>query len=205
MNPIVRTVDEHAAARVSPLTIAYTRLAKGLFSQITGPAVDVIGVTTIARQAGASVVAKNLALATALGNAHHTLLITSERTPELRTSAWAGCTLDEVLCTDAEWTEAIASTSHPRLFVTRYGDKFVSAEATAADSLREALRLRFDRVIIDLPTVDIISHSVSMSTLAGHVILVVEPDSVSQQEARTARAKLDACGARLLGVVVNKA
>jgi len=72
------------------------------------------------------------------------------------------------------------------------------------DNFLGKIRDKFDYVILDTPPVAISSDSQIFSQKADGVVLVVESSKTRKQVAVKARKEIQAAGAKLLGVVINR-
>jgi succinoglycan biosynthesis transport protein ExoP len=70
--------------------------------------------------------------------------------------------------------------------------------------LLQALRTRFDRIIIDSPPLLPVSDSAVLSTYADSVVFVVKSDSTTVQQARDALEKLHRAKGTVAGIVINQ-
>jgi len=81
------------------------------------------------------------------------------------------------------------------------------AELLGSQRMREWMahaQSSYDLVVLDAPPILSLADTRMMAPTADHVILVVDPSLASRRLVRQARLALDAVGARVLGVVVNK-
>ena len=92
--------------------------------------------------------------------------------------------------------------------LTSGGETERPAELLQDEPLRRLLeeqRERVDVVIIDSSPVLAVADTLSLASLADGVVMVVDSTSTTRQTLREAAEQLDQVGARIIGVVVNKA
>ncbi len=68
----------------------------------------------------------------------------------------------------------------------------------------DQLTSRFDRIIFDLPAVNLYPETPVIAGLAGWAVMVVHGGATSRESASQARQRLETAGAKILGVVLNK-
>ena len=70
--------------------------------------------------------------------------------------------------------------------------------------LTDRLKNQWDWVLFDCPPVNSYSDSVAMVRMADGIVLVVQAEKTRWETVRSAQQRLENCGGRILGVVLNK-
>lgn len=203
MSPLIKTARQ--ASTASTLGRAYEELANHLFSRCVDQEAETtpLGVTSIESKAGKSTIAKNLAIASARAGIH-TLLIASRRPFDDQVDHGKSPVSLHDVQKGTEWVEAVHATQHPDLFFAIYENQLPPRETHDFESLKRALMLRFERVIVDLPSIDAVAEQ-PLSHWLSNAIVVVVPGTVDHQDALAARRTLDAIGMQNLGVILSGA
>jgi capsular exopolysaccharide synthesis family protein len=180
------------------------------FSHVDKPR-RIVLVTSTGPEEGKSTVLANLAVSLASSGRRTLVVDTDLRRPSLHRlfGLSDGRGLADVLAGDAE-IEAALRTSHvPGLEVlpsgTRPPNPAELIESARLHELIASLRERYDYILLDSPPAGGLIDSSLLSALADGVIFVVEPRRFDQRIVRTAIRQLERAGARLYGVVLNKA
>jgi capsular exopolysaccharide synthesis family protein len=109
------------------------------------------------------------------------------------------CTLDDVIVTHPE---------NPRLHLVLAGqplqDPSALLSSAAFASALDALRERFDRVVVDTPPVSVGADASLLATQLDAVLFVLDDSKTKPGAARTALNQLDTVRARINGVVLNR-
>jgi capsular exopolysaccharide synthesis family protein len=71
-------------------------------------------------------------------------------------------------------------------------------------ALTDHLKSQWDWVLFDCPPVNSYSDSISMAHIADGIVLVVQAEKTRWETVRSAQERLENCGGRVLGVVLNK-
>ena len=116
--------------------------------------------------------------------------------------------LAEMIQGQATLAEAAQATSVSKLFAIAAGHSSV-APAALFDSpgLPAAfaqLRENFDFVIVDLPPVNVYGDSLIVGPHLDAAIIVIEADATRVPDIERARRKLERCGVRFVGSVLNR-
>jgi len=82
-------------------------------------------------------------------------------------------------------------------------ENFLRSPALAA--WLEKQQHRYDYVLLDVPPLERFADALLVSTLCDGVVLVVQPGHTNLQSVVRARERVERAGARLLGVVLNRA
>jgi protein-tyrosine kinase len=102
----------------------------------------------------------------------------------------------------------ISASDRPNLFVLPAPNGTDSPERPFEDDTLEQLlaaaKLRFDIVIFDAPPVGLFPDSLALAAKVDGVVLVMESEKTSIEEARRAKRDLERAGARIVGGVVNR-
>ncbi|MBI3987305.1 MAG: polysaccharide biosynthesis tyrosine autokinase [Lentisphaerae bacterium] len=177
--------------------------------KFTGPR-QVFMIASALPKEGKSIVSLNLALSFAsLGE--KTLLIDADlRRGALHrifeTSPRPG--LGQLLRSESSFREAILSTSQANLFFLPCGRHVSSAsellETGAFSNLMKDLRGQYQRIVLDTPPILGLAETSSMARLADGILLVIWSGGTPLKAIRTAKAMLDANGAKFFGTVLNK-
>ncbi|UCE87436.1 MAG: polysaccharide biosynthesis tyrosine autokinase, partial [Deltaproteobacteria bacterium] len=180
------------------------------FSHVDKPR-RVVLVTSTGPEEGKSTVLSNLAVSLAQGERKTLVVDTDMRRPSLHRMLELRRTpgLAEILAGDIHVDEAIQSTRIAHLDALPCGTVPVSsAELIESASLQQLLcelRSRYDYVLLDSPPAGGLVDAPLLSALADGVLLVVEPGRFDHRVVRRAVQQLETAGARLYGVVLNKA
>lgn len=171
----------------------------------------IVLVTSTGPEEGKSTVVANLGASLAQSGRRTLLVDTDMRRPALhRVLGLArGTGLADVLAGDVELDSAVRSTRIPGLDVLLAGTVPANPaeliESARAQALIASLRSRYDYVLLDSPPAAGLVDATLLSVIADGVLFVVEPRRFDLRLLRSALRQLDRAGARLYGVVLNKA
>ena len=85
------------------------------------------------------------------------------------------------------------------------GDKENFLRSPALAAWLKQQQHRYDYVLLDVPPLERFADALLMSTLCDGMVLVVQPGHTNLQSVVRARERVERAGARLLGVVLNRA
>ncbi len=193
----------------SPIAEAFRALRTAVLYSSTGPGPKVIVVTSASAGEGKTVVSVNLAATLAEAGKRVLLMDADLRRPgchrALGVSNDVG--LSTVLAGGATMDDATLELAAPRLsFVPAGPVPSNPAELVGSVPMRdalEALRDRYDVVILDTPPALPVTDAVILGREADAVALVVKGQDTPRELVKRARDQLVAASAHLLGVVVN--
>jgi len=169
----------------------------------------VIQITSPCAGDGKSLVAANLAVAMAQSSKRIILIDANLRGPRLHTlfrlSAHVGLT--SVIGLEVEPSEAIQQSAVPGLWVLPSGPRppnpielFTSPDFT---DLLEALRDRYDFVLIDTPAVLDVTDARAVAPLTDEVLLTIRVSRDGRPQAERAKHILASLGVKVTGVIAN--
>lgn len=205
----------------SPVAEAYRSLRTGVqFSTIDRPESTALLVTSPSPSEGKSVTAANLAAVIAQAGQRVLLIDADLRRPVMHkifgANNHAGLTellrniklneLDE--CLDAWLDKVIQQSSVEGLWLLTSGpippnpSELLGSNTNRA--LLNALKKRFDYLVLDSPPVLIVTDSVVLGTQVDGVILVVDGDRTQKNQLRQSVERMGEVNANLLGIVVNR-
>lgn len=191
---------------------AYRRLRSNVVFRLAQDDAKVVVVSSAFAGDGKTTTAANLALAlTHLGK--RVLLVSADlRRPSLHrlfgVENVAGLTEVLIGLADVEDVVQRVPGVEGLEILTSGGETERPAELLQDEPLRRLLeeqRERVDVVVIDSAPVLAVADTLSLAALADGVVMVVDSTSTTRQTLREAADQLDAVGARIIGVVVNKA
>jgi capsular exopolysaccharide synthesis family protein len=180
------------------------------FSHVDMPR-RVVLVTSTGPEEGKSTVVANLGVSLAQSGRRTLLIDTDLRRPALHglLDLPRGRGLADALAGDAELADAIRPTRVDRLDVLVCGTLPANpAELIESARLQEmiaGLRNGYDYVLLDSPPAGGLVDASLLSSIADGVLFVVEPRRFDWRVLRGALRQLDRAGARIYGVVINKA
>ncbi|MBX3439718.1 MAG: CpsD/CapB family tyrosine-protein kinase, partial [Planctomycetaceae bacterium] len=170
-----------------------------------------LGVLSVSPGNGGSTLAAQLAIVASRDLGLSTLLIDTDNEQKFVSRAFrlnGAPGLRELLAHEAKAEDCIQHISQPNF------DVISSASQDKLGALRldprsvgvhlEALRKKYDLVIVDLPPAATSSDGVSLSGLLDHVLLVVEAEKTVGASAQRVRAQLLRSNAKLSGAVLTK-
>ncbi len=104
--------------------------------------------------------------------------------------------------------QIIKATTLDNLWVITSGQPYPNPnsilESSYLQALTDHLKNLWDWVLFDCPPVNSYSDSVAMACLADGIVLVVRAEKTRWESVRSAQERLQNCGGRILGVVLNK-
>jgi capsular exopolysaccharide synthesis family protein len=180
------------------------------FSHVDKPR-RVVLVTSTGPEEGKSTVLSNLAVSLAQGERKTLVIDTDMRRPSLHEMLELRRTpgLAEILAGDVDVDEAIQSTRVANLDALPCGTIPASSaeliESASLQQLLSQLRERYDYVLLDSPPAGGLVDASLLSSLADGALLIVEPGRFDHRVMRRAVQQLETAGARIYGVVLNKA
>lgn len=166
-------------------------------------------VTSAGPSEGKTTVAANIAVAMAQTGQSVCLVDCDLRRP--RVHALFGESNDVGITTalldPSQLGEIVASTDVPNLFVLRAGPTPPNPadlmHSEAFGRILEALRARFDRIVVDSPPIGLVTDGVIVSTRVDATVLVVRALTTRRDAARKAVRTLRDVGANCAGFVLN--
>lgn len=204
-------IDSARSATVAAPSDHYISLAQQLRVNCHSAPPMAVGITSCQRGEGVSTVAINLALAGLRVVGQPALLVDTNR-------RWTGgerflhmpgaCGLSDLLHDRALFGDCLHRTRVPGLSVMPAGNwAHATTTGLASDRLPpllDQLRSEFELVVFDLPPVDELRGSASLTSAIDGVVLVVEANRTRRADVERANRQLAAWQSRLLGVVINK-
>ena len=188
----------------------YRALRTRILHTDVGAAISVVLVTSPGRSEGKTITSANLALTMAQEYQRQICLIDADlRRPQLHRMFGLpdGPGLSDVLSGRATLEEALVSVEDHQLTILPAGQSPAHpAELLGTTAMRrviETLRSRFDRILIDAPSVAPLADVGILSPLVDSVLLVVRSGVTSKPSIHDAVAAID--GSKLLGLVLNDA
>jgi capsular exopolysaccharide synthesis family protein len=116
--------------------------------------------------------------------------------------------LAELITGKAKFLQCLAHSNNENLDVLSSGvvpeDPLVLLSAHQLKQLLQALRTRYDRIIIDCPPAIPVSDSAVLSTFADSVVFVVKSGSTKVLQAQDALKKLRRTKVTIAGIVLNQ-
>lgn len=194
---------------MSPISEAYRKLRTNLKYAESEKALKLLMITSASAKEGKSTTAVNLAAVYAQADQRVLLLDCDMRKPTVHKTFGVSnrSGLSQVLSGQAEWLDAIQSTSIKNLHVLTSGpippNPSELLDASRMDQLLGQLRERFDVVLIDTPPVLAVSDAQIMATRCDGVLLVVNARGAKRREAIKAREALLLVQAKIVGVALN--
>jgi capsular exopolysaccharide synthesis family protein len=201
------------AARASIMAEIYDTLATVLLSTPAEHASRIFMVTSTNPQEGKTVTSINLAVALAR-QGKRTLLVDGDmRVPSIHTSLTLPSSpgLAEVLTGAVQLTgEGVLQESEvPNLKVLACGvqpeSPYELLDPSRTGPVASQLREQFDVVVFDTPPILRTGDALKLSTIADQTLFVVESGRTEQRQASWAKRLLSNVGARVSGVVLNRA
>lgn len=115
--------------------------------------------------------------------------------------------LAEVIAAGAPLDAVLVATGSPGLSIlpagiTAASERPLLANSQALDDTLEALRTRFDYVVLDLPAVAVTSDALTLAERSDGLLLVIDHGVTTESDVRAALDQLD--GAPILGAVINQ-
>jgi succinoglycan biosynthesis transport protein ExoP len=197
--------------RQTPVSEIYRHMRNMIMLSRAGQAPKVVMFTSALDAEGKTVTATNTALAFAHTGARVLLIDADLRRPSCHTMLGLekGIGLAEVLAGQSNASEAIVPTQFPDLWLLQAGVQPPNpAELVGSQQMGEILaRLSddYDFILIDTPPLLLVSDALPLGRMADGVVLVISGPTTSRQAAAEASYRLRYAGAKVLGVVFNKA
>jgi protein-tyrosine kinase len=201
------------SARASIMSEIYDTLATVLLSTPTEHASRIFMITSTNPQEGKTVTSINLAVALAR-QGKRTLLVDGDmRVPSIHTSLTLPSSpgLSEVLSGAVQVTAegVIQDSEVPNLRVLACGvqpeSPYELLDPTRTGPVAAQLREQFDVIVFDTPPVLRTGDALKISTIADQTVFIVEAGRTEQRQASWAKRLLSNVGARVAGVVLNRA
>jgi capsular exopolysaccharide synthesis family protein len=205
-------IDHHLVAALAPQSLAaeqYRSLRTRISRAENGRAVRTIIVTSPSKGDGKSLTAANLALTMAQEYQHRVLLLDADlrrptlhqlfgivEAPGLTDVLMGGATLDDALVPLADHHLTVLPSGVPATH---------PAELLGSAAMRrtlDALRTRFDRVILDMPPVSPLADVHIVAAMADGLLMIVRAGVTAKPAIERALAGLDT--SKVLGLVLNE-
>ena len=198
-------------ASLSPATESYHKLRANLDFTVAEKDMRVFTVTSAERGEGKSTTAVNLAYAYARSGRKTLLIDTDFRNPTLHASLGMGLRdgLFNYLDGQVGLTEVIRETPHPNLQAMTSGAlqtnpiELLTTEVMQAFFLE--LKMRYDRIIVDAPSLLAAIEAQIVSCASDGAILVVQCRKTPRSQVEKAIKMLEHARTPMLGAVMNKA
>jgi capsular exopolysaccharide synthesis family protein len=193
----------------SPIAEAYKAIRTNLQFASVGTAARVITFTSATPEEGKSTTISNVAL-TMAQDGKKTLLIDADmRKPvQHRIFGIPNQGLSNCIAMDVSWEDTVQHDVVPRLDVLTSGPVPPNPSELLGSARMQQIvsqvRTQYDYVLIDMPPVLAVTDAVVMASKADGVVFVVKSGSISPEEAKMAKTKLEQGGAHILGVVLNE-
>jgi capsular exopolysaccharide synthesis family protein len=198
----------------SPLAEIYRKLRTSIMLSANGNPSCAILVTSSMPAEGKTTTAVNTALTLAQTDARVIVVDADFRHPCIHSLLGLSNNkgLQSVLNSDVsepEIARSIQRYDNTNLFVLTSGDKADRpSEILGSEKMRRLLsilRTKFTYIVIDSPPLALFTDGVLLSSMADGVLLVAESCKSSGIGVKSARRLLESTGAKILGVVLNKA
>jgi capsular exopolysaccharide synthesis family protein len=188
---------------------AYRKSRTNLLYTLVDASPRVIAITSPNSHAGKSVTCANLGVTLAQATKNVLILDCDLRKPGMHkifglsnihgiTDILVGtCSLEEV------WQEAVEGLKVVSVGPLRPHPTELLSSRRFAELLSQ-VRQDFDYVLLDTPSTQVVSDPVIITSLADGVLLVVDAQNTRKASARQSALDVEAVGAVVLGVVVNK-
>lgn len=193
----------------TPFVEAYGLLLASVLLGSNGKPPSLVAVAAAQTGDGVSTTALNLAMMMARTGRPTVIVDANMREPELHKAFKLSQTpgLAEVLTGKAELNTAAVPTRVPNLSLLPAGKPGVPAQALlgqALGGLFQALRGRFDLIVVDTPPILRYPDALHIGKCVDGVLLVVSPNGASRREQQQMRRLFDRVEARILGMVLNR-
>jgi protein-tyrosine kinase len=205
-------LDQHLVAALAPHSLAaeqYRSLRTRIKRAEGGRSIRAIAVTSPAKGDGKSLTAANLALTMAQEFQQRVLLLDADmRRPSVHQLFGISDTpgLSDVLMGAAELSQAMVSLPEYHMTLLPAGaPPSHPAELLGSAAMRrilDALRTKFDRILIDLPPVAPLADVHILSPMVDGVLMIVRAGITPKPAIEQALSGLD--GAKVLGLVLNE-
>jgi len=114
----------------------------------------------------------------------------------------------EFILQESALEEVLKETSFKNLQVISRGnthsDPFTTINLKSLDSCIARLKLKADWVLFDSPSIDAYNDALALAPRLDGVVLVVQAEKTRWEVALSAKQRIEASNARILGVVLNK-
>jgi capsular exopolysaccharide synthesis family protein len=176
-----------------------------------GQRVQTVMVVACRAGQGTTTTAALLASTLAEGEKHRALIVDGNlRTPTLNRAFHVRNNggFAEAVSREVPWEAQIQSTNRPNLFVLTSGQiptcpaELLEGEAT--DQFISQLKHKFNFTIFDAAPLLEFPDAYALASKVDGVILVVEAEKTSVEDAQRAKRRVEEAGARILGVVLNR-
>ena len=208
-NGPIQYVEYHAGGGIAASAEIYRMIRTALLFSRAGSPPRTIAVSSAIKGEGKTATAANTALAFARTRARTLLVDADLRRPNCHAvmSETNQVGLSDLLTGQIQLDGAIRATKIENLFLLTAGSAVPNpAELLTSDLMRqtlEALRQKFDTVLIDTAPIMLASDTCAMVTMVDGVVLVVGADTPKRNTQR-AYQRLQYVGAKILGVVLNR-
>lgn len=194
----------------SPIAESYRTLRTNIQFSSFDKKIQTIVVTSSGPGEGKSTTSSNLAVAMAQNGSKTILIDCDQRKPKLHkvflTSNQKG--LSDLLVGNSNFEEAVQKTQIENLDILTSGTKPPNpSELLASLKMKnfvEALREKYDCIIIDTPPVIAVTDAQIVSRYADGCLLVVASAQAEREAVVKAKELLEKVDAKILGVVLNK-
>jgi capsular exopolysaccharide synthesis family protein len=173
--------------------------------------VRLLGVTSCRSGEGVSTIASGLSIAAAESGSHRILLVDFHLNRPTVASTFHVTTvpgLAEMLPGGRPLDSVIRRTSLPNLFLLTSGggdgDPSLVYDSDALPRFAASLKDEFDLVVFDMPPAGEASSTTRLAGRLDGVLLVVEAQQATVEDALRTKQLLTRCGARLVGAIMNK-
>ncbi len=168
-----------------------------------------VGVTGCASQAGTSTIATQIALRAGQHQSDRVLLIDASRQPtKSRSKDEDGPGLAEILAGEVSIGECTPSRIAENVFSLSGGqmgpESVVQVHPHALTEMLDECRHQYGTVVVDLPSADNLQSSLTLARQMSGVLLVVESESVSTQQAQRILTRLEQDEVRVWGTLLNR-
>lgn len=197
-NPMAHISEAYRTLRTNIKFSSFDKEIKSLVITSSGPS------------EGKSTTACNLAIVMAQSGNKTILIDCDQRKPKLHKIFVLSneCGLSNILADEVEFKDAVYKTQIENLEMLSSGTKPPNpAELLSSEKMKrflEALKEKYDSIIIDTPPIVAVTDAQLLSTYADGCVLVVASGQTDRNAAIKAKELLDKVGAKILGVVLNK-
>jgi succinoglycan biosynthesis transport protein ExoP len=205
----MQSIEYHPSGDIARSAEIYRMIRTALLFSRAGSPPRTIAVSSAIKGEGKTATVANTAVAFARACARTLLIDADLRRPSchslMNEANHVG--LSDLLTGQIQLDEAIRATTIEHLFLLTAGSAVPNpAELLTSNVMREtldALRYRFDMVLIDTAPLMLASDTCAMVTMVDGVVLVVGADTPKRNTQR-AYQRLQYVGAKILGVVLNR-
>lgn len=195
---------------MAPISEAYRTLRTNIKYSSFDKEIKSLVITSSGPSEGKSTTACNLAIVMAQTGNKTILIDCDQRKPRLHKifAQSNECGLSNILTDEVEFKDAVYKTQIENLEMLSSGTKPPNpAELLSSEKMKrflEALKEKYDSIIIDTPPIVAVTDAQLLSTYADGCVLVVASGQTDRNAAIKAKELLDKVGAKILGVVLNK-